>query len=330
MPHLVRALRAPLLACALAALAPAVAAAAPTISSLRVEAGGKALSPGTSYVHDTARIRTSTVSACGGSGKTVTVPGPTALGLVEYARRAEGRPLSPFRVSDKFDFGLFVCGIGDFVGDDERFWLYKVNHVAPEVGGGQFTTKRGDEVLWYFSDTRNNVNTGDELVLSAPARSRSGRTFTVRVLAFDAQGQSQPAAGVRIRGGGGAVTGPDGRARILARGRMTAVLRGTRGSDIPSEPKAVCISPDLRECPSRRGETIVGTSSGDRIRGTRGADAVAARGGRDRIDVRGGGRDAVTCGRGFDTVRADRSDRIARNCERVLGAGLGGSPRFTG
>jgi len=45
--------------------------------------------------------------------------------------------------------------------------------------------------------------------------------------------------------------------------------------------------------------------------------AITAGAGNDRINVRDGQRDVVNCGRGFDRVKADRKDRIARNCESV-------------
>jgi hypothetical protein len=41
--------------------------------------------------------------------------------------------------------------------------------------------------------------------------------------------------------------------------------------------------------------------------------------GSDRIDVRGGGTDTVFCGPGRYTVLADAGDRIAHDCERVVG-----------
>lgn len=318
MSRLLRSFRAPLVLGVLLLVGAPSALAAPTISSLRVEAGGDALSPGTSYVHDTARIRTSRLSGCDGSGRVSTVPGPTALGLLDAAADAGDRDLRPLRISDKFSFGLFVCGIGSNVGNAERFWSYKVNRRLPEVGADQFRVKRGDEVLWYFTDTRNNVNTGDQLVLFVKARSRSGRSFGVSVLAYDAQGVGRPAAGARIVGGGGAVTGPNGQTTIRATGRLNRRLRAIRGNDIASEPQTICISPRLSECPRRRGETIVGTDGRDRVTGTRGGDDIRTGRGRDRVNVTGGDRDRVRCGTGSDLVVADRGDRVARDCERVV------------
>jgi hypothetical protein len=53
-------------------------------------------------------------------------------------------------------------------------------------------------------------------------------------------------------------------------------------------------------------------------RGTRRPDRVIGTRLGDVIDVRGGGVDSVVCGRGFDVVHADRRDRVARDCERVI------------
>jgi hypothetical protein len=49
------------------------------------------------------------------------------------------------------------------------------------------------------------------------------------------------------------------------------------------------------------------------------ADVVCGFAGSDRIDVRGGGTDTVFCGPGRDTMLADAGDRIAHDCERVVG-----------
>jgi len=48
-----------------------------------------------------------------------------------------------------------------------------------------------------------------------------------------------------------------------------------------------------------------------------GGNKVAAGAGADRINVRNGKIDRVDCGPGKDRVRADRKDRVRRNCERV-------------
>jgi hypothetical protein len=96
---------------------------------------------------------------------------------------------------------------------------------------------------------------------------------------------------------------------------------------------------------SDRSDVLVGTSRGDVLCGLAGSDRLTGRAGADQLFggangdtiVDGPGRDRVSgeqgadvilsddghvdsidCGRGTDRVVADRRDRIARNCERVV------------
>ncbi len=128
-----------------------------------------------------------------------------------------------------------MCGVGSFTATDSSFWLYKVNHVAPEVGGEQFPLKKGADVLWFFQDTVANRNTGDELAITVPARARTGRSFTVSVSAYAFNGTRKPAAGAQVAFRGGiATTDAAGRATVTINSRGDVRLRATRGADIPS------------------------------------------------------------------------------------------------
>ena len=306
--------------CAAAALA-AGASTAPAhaaIADLRVEAGGQVLT-NASYTTSTETITTDrSQPACGGTGQTRTIEGLTALGLLAAA--AERRPpLQPLRISDKFSFGLLVCGVFDFISGENGFWLYKVDHRSPEVGGEAFKLRGGEEVLWYFQDTTRNRNTGDELVVDAPVRAAEGRDFQVTVYAYDFAGRRRPAAGARVLFGERA-TFADAAGR--ARGRLVdgEVIRAGRRGDIPSAPVPVCIGAARDECGSVRGKRIVGGDAGERIKGTRGSDVIRSGDGNDRIDVRGGSEDRVRCGDGRrDRVRLSADDRATRDCEIVNG-----------
>ena len=64
-------------------------------------------------------------------------------------------------------------------------------------------------------------------------------------------------------------------------------------------------------------DRLNGGPGNDRLNGGPGRDRLNGGPGNDRIDARGNGIDTITCGPGRDTVIADRSDRIARNCENV-------------
>lgn len=73
-------------------------------------------------------------------------------------------------------------------------------------------------------------------------------------------------------------------------------------------------------------DTLEGGSGNDKLRGNQGVDTHAGGGGDDYIDSRGDKGDLVTCGTGSDTVRADKADVIARDCEIVDRGGGGTSP----
>ena len=231
--------RALLAALAVLALCAGPAQAKLVNASLRVEAAGKALAGGKTYATGTAKFKTDTRAACGGSGKTVTVPGATALGILATA--APTNPLlRPVGVSDKYSFGLVVCGIGRYVGfAQQSFWLYKVDHKSPEVGADQYKLKSGDQVLWFFEDTKTGSNTGDELALSAPAHAVAGKPFTVHVWDYDSHGKRKPAAGAKV---GGKTTNASGAATIKVSKPRRLRLRATHGKDIPSAPTVVRVT----------------------------------------------------------------------------------------
>jgi Ca2+-binding RTX toxin-like protein len=65
------------------------------------------------------------------------------------------------------------------------------------------------------------------------------------------------------------------------------------------------------------GDKIAGGGNGDVLYGEGGKDKVKGLDGRDIIEVQGGGKDKVKCGAGKDEVTADKSDKIAGDCEKV-------------
>ena len=294
-------------------LAPTAQAATATTPELRVEAAGTALSPAVHYSTGPVSFSADAHPACRGSGNRITVEGPNALGVL-YDAQATSPALRPVRTSDRFSFGLFLCGIGDYLTGTDRYWVVRVNWLTPQVGADRVRVTSTDRVLWYYVDTTNGSNTGDMLELRAPARARAGQPVGVTVLAHDGKGGVTPAAGALVYG---AVTDVNGRATLTAPRARTLPLRATGANDVASAPIAVCLSDRLRRCPRRRGWTIVGRDRPERLVGTRGGDVVDARAGDDRIDVRGGDRDRVRCGAGRDAVLASRGDRISRDCERV-------------
>lgn len=65
-------------------------------------------------------------------------------------------------------------------------------------------------------------------------------------------------------------------------------------------------------------DILLGGEGRDRLAGGRGDDRLDGGAQGDAINARGGGHDRIRCGPGRDTVLADRSDRVLRDCERVL------------
>jgi Ca2+-binding RTX toxin-like protein len=63
--------------------------------------------------------------------------------------------------------------------------------------------------------------------------------------------------------------------------------------------------------------TANGDAGDDVLIGGAGVDTLRGGRGRDLIRARDGRRDHIRCGRGEDTVRADRADDVAANCEHV-------------
>jgi hypothetical protein len=305
------------LACLLLLLSLSAAASAlagTTTAHLRVVNTAGTTLADQSQVTGDVTIRTDPNATCfgppGGSGSNVSVPGPSALGIVKDA----GVSLS---VTDQFSFGLGVCGIGGFSfhQGDSAFWYLKVNHVGAQVGGDQYLLHAGDDVLWYLSPGFPPPN---ELQLVAPATAKSGVPFTATVYSYDDTGARSPVAGALVTGAD-QPTGADGSTSVeLTR---TAVLQALHGADIPSNQTIVSCQPSTQSAcgPAERvaRHKIIGTNHADSIKGSHAPDLVRARAGVDHVYTVGGQSDVVNCGRGRDVAKVDDSD-ITRRCEKVI------------
>lgn len=64
-------------------------------------------------------------------------------------------------------------------------------------------------------------------------------------------------------------------------------------------------------------DLITGGVKADILHGEGGDDRVSGGEGRDEFFVKGGGTDRVKCGADRDKVMADKSDKVAGDCERV-------------
>ena len=308
----------PALACAVAMLmtVPAVAGAKPKTVGAGLRVVGPSGQPLAQLVQYTGTVnaRTDPQAQCfgpdtGGSGAKVKLPGPTALGIVEDASTTAG-DLRPLSLTDAFEFGLGVCGIGGFQAQGAASWYLKQNHAGAQVGGDQLALKKGDQVLWYLAP---GFPYPSELALEGPNSASPGAQVEVEVVEYADDGTQTPAAGATVSGGSSpATTDAQGRASV-ALGSDEATLRATSGAAIPSNEVTVCVQ--AGECSPQ--QVIAGTGKPDRIKGTKLADKIKARAANDRVKARGGGPDRINCGSGKRDVAVVDGDDVVRACEKV-------------
>lgn len=234
--------------CALAfilVLSIAAIAVAKVPAELRVVGGGKTIAEATLKT-GTVSVPTSHKATCfgkgtAGSGKAATIKGATALGLLGQAAKSTGA-LKPLLLTDAFDFGLGICGVGGFNATSKLSWYLKVNHKNPELGGDAVKLKAGDEVLWALEP----YPYPNELSLLAPFSAHPGEPFQVSVFSYDDKGKKRPAAGVTVTGASGP-TDASGHAMVtLSEG---ATLTASRGKDIPSNGSTVAMCDANGACP---------------------------------------------------------------------------------
>ncbi|HET8863746.1 MAG TPA: hypothetical protein VFM94_10910 [Solirubrobacterales bacterium] len=224
----------------------AAISAAKVPASLRVVGGGgkvlaeKALKTGTVSV-PTSRKATCFGKGTAGSGKAATIKGATALGLLGQAARST-KSLQPLLLTDAFDFGLGICGVGGYRATSKLSWYLKVNHENPELGGDAVKLKAGDEVLWALAA----YPYPKELSLTAPFSAHPGEPFQVSVFSYDDKGRKRPAAGATVTGASGP-TDAAGHATVTLSEVTTLTAR--RGKDIPSDSDTVVMCDASGACP---------------------------------------------------------------------------------
>jgi hypothetical protein len=192
----------------------------------------------------TASIKTSPKATClgagtGGSGKSVSVPGNTALGLLAQGAKSV-KQLAPLSVTDHFSFGLGLCGIGKSVAKGKSSWYLKINHKGATVGGEKAKIKAGDEILW---DLAPSYPYPEELVISAPQQATVGVPFAVHVFAYNEKGKHRPVQGAAVTG---AIAPTDKNGKVMITLTEPTALIAGLGDDIPSAAAPVCLG---SQCP---------------------------------------------------------------------------------
>jgi hypothetical protein len=230
-------------ACALAliallASAPLAHATRAKVDLLVVGKKGKVLTD-QSLVTGPTSVKTSPKATCfgkgtGGDGRSVKINFPSALGALNQAARSTPS-LKPLLVTDAFDFGDGLCGVGQSIATKTLSWYLKVNHKDPERSGDRVKLHEGDEVLWALV----GYPYPEELVLKAPAEATPGLPFVVRVFGYDDKGNKKPVKGARVTGGAGPT---DSKGRTSVTLAAPATLQATDAKDIPSAAVEVCVA----------------------------------------------------------------------------------------
>ena len=108
----------------------------------------------------------------------------------------------------------------------------------------------------------------------------------------------------------------------LSAGDMRDVVHGNRGNDaIDGGEGRDLIRGGFgkdRLAGGDQADKIFGGPGDDGINGQAGRDVIRAGRGDDLIIATDGQRDSIKCGPGKDSVRADKRDRVSRDCERVV------------
>ncbi|OJU83392.1 MAG: hypothetical protein BGO11_03505 [Solirubrobacterales bacterium 70-9] len=223
----------------------ASASAKSVTATLRVVGAGKVqLAEGEIKSPDIS-VKTSKQATCfgsgtGGSGKSASLMGNTALGLLANGSKSIGK-LRPLSITDHFSFGLGLCGIGQSKAKGESSWYVKINHKGTTVSANKAKIKAGDEVLF---DLAPSYPYPDELVVAAPEEATAGVPFTVHVYAYNEKGKRKPVKGAAVTGAIGP-TDSQGKVSITLT-KPTALIAGLR-EDIPSAAVPVCLA---GQCPA--------------------------------------------------------------------------------
>lgn len=232
----------------LAGMASTSAANAKAPVELRVVTWKEEILVDRSVVAQTTAVPTSSKALCFGGTPTDgsrTIPGTSALGALQRAT-AGVADLRPLLLTNAFDFGLGVCAVGKYAPVAEEWWALKVNGSLATSGGDSTFLKSGDRVLWYL-DRSYNAPVPDELRLQAPTSVRKGSIATVRVQAFDGEGRSRPAVGIRVFAGPDLVGTTDSSGRIGVRVNESTRLVARLSGMIPSNRSVVEISRPIRQ-----------------------------------------------------------------------------------
>jgi hypothetical protein len=226
-----------------------VAAAKGPVAELRVVGKkGKVLTEDSFAAGGKVSVKPSPKATCfgpgtGGSGRKMSLPGATALGMLARASQFTAS-LKPLLITDHFfdEFGLGICSVGGTAATSKSSWYVKLNHKSQSVGGEKVKVHAGDEVLWGYGA----YPYPDDLGLTAPADAQANVPFTVTVVAYDEKGKKSPVEGATVSGASGP-TDAAGHATVTLAAPASLVAK--HGKDTPSAAVPVCVDGN---CPTAK------------------------------------------------------------------------------
>lgn len=201
------------------ALSPAVALASASAGvSVRVEGQSRTLLPAT-------RVHTHSGAITKGGAPAGACPASTAAGALDVAthHRWDG------------SYGTYGLSVTSVLGEvhalaSPRYWSIFVNDRYAPAGICGLKLHSGEQLLFAAVPDK-----GIEypIVLSAPARARAGRSFSVKASYYGAKGAARSLAGVAVKGGGR--TNQQGVATVTAPKAGKLQLTGSRTGYIRAE-----------------------------------------------------------------------------------------------
>ncbi|MEA2480903.1 MAG: hypothetical protein QOJ07_2825, partial [Thermoleophilaceae bacterium] len=118
-------------------------------------------------------------------------------------------------------------------------------------------------------------------------------------IASDCEVIGKPAGGDRY-----AYMGSAGNDTITVGEFVNATVHGLGGNDSIS-------------LPGQGNGSLYGDAGNDKLKGSQGFDKFSGGPGNDSINARDKTVDSISCGTGRDSVKADKKDKVARDCEKV-------------
>jgi hypothetical protein len=228
-------------ACACALAVPAVLAAAPVPTTIRVEGAAATILPETAVTLDDTPGASLTVRDTL-DADTVTVPATSATAQLGAATAAAGLPLG---LQIFAGLGSFATQIGPDAQPSGTFtpgvtptWRLKIGHRVSDVGQDAALLAPGSTVLWSFGPSFEEREL--DLAVSADRVSAGGR-FDVSVVSYDNAGTPVPAAGAEVHYGDQAAIADDaGRVSFSGTGEGVKLVTATRAGEVRSPARTVC------------------------------------------------------------------------------------------